>query len=697
MFVGSLAWPGPSIPQHAVPPISKPVPLQRGTKLTGDKGVNNYLTQVDFVKVVRQVGSGDRPLSELLSFTRPHVKQNVRNVSGILALTERQLDAMYALSGCSDVANVLSAVGATARDTVEEVYGINKIQFRTWFKNRRARPPNRKGRRPRKTPLVLQTQDSEASTADDDNEEEEQGREREPSLAAVPVIKREPSEIQSLPNAAAAAAGLMQLTQQQQQQQQQQRQPGGSGVSSATCAHATLEAAAVGGGASATAAAAAFAFAAAADAGAAGHQGPPRALFSPYCSTEHNNERTGINTSGLQKLLARARSGAPPAAAPPLPGATTAAGTAAATAAAAASWPHVPPAWLPCLAMLGPHAAAAKRLVADVKAAAAARAAGAAGGAALTQAQLQTKQEQQQQRVGLRQRQLSDRASSFMSERPSWIPTAAVQSMASLAADLHRVPTMTSVDALADLAPSLLELVAPQAMGVGGGAAVLPSPAIKTVEGAAAIKTAEGAAGAVGDTPSPSPSTSTQSVQAQSEALHAQRQRLFGEQQRLHVAQQALHGEQLRLQAEHQRLLSAERMHAALTMLSDQQALNAQAQAQKQQLVAQGQVEQLQQQQALYMQQQQGLVAQGLQQQQLAAQGQHQQAMYVQQQQQLVTQAQLQHHHHHHHHQLQQQQQQGDGPTAHHATPHPPNGFALPRYGVRQKLNPGTPGPIAGQ
>eukprot|EP00955_Chlamydomonas_euryale_P072161 361313-Chlamydomonas_euryale.AAC.13 len=94
--------------------------------------------QAQLVDLVRQHGASKR-LSDLLDFRRPPFKRRA-NASPSIMMNEKQLDAMYAMAGCSDVANTLSAVSKEMRDVLKSEYGIDKMACRAWFKNRRHRP-----------------------------------------------------------------------------------------------------------------------------------------------------------------------------------------------------------------------------------------------------------------------------------------------------------------------------------------------------------------------------------------------------------------------------------------------------------------------------------------------------------------------------------------------------------------------------
>ena len=126
------------------------------------------ISQDEFVLTIRQPGAGALDLCELFDFRRPKTGQRAKS-SKILLLDDKQLDAMYALAGavrldetrlldemlihllagCCDVLSVMSSVGQPARDAMWDIYGIDKLGFSTWFKNRRLVPKERATGSPR--------------------------------------------------------------------------------------------------------------------------------------------------------------------------------------------------------------------------------------------------------------------------------------------------------------------------------------------------------------------------------------------------------------------------------------------------------------------------------------------------------------------------------------------------------------------
>lgn len=117
-------------------------PTEHQLATTKVRGTSNAITQSEFVSIICRPGAGAYALSELFDFRRPKTGQRSKT-SKILQLDEKQLDAMYALSGCSDVLSVMSSVNKPARDAMWNVYGIDKHGFSTWFKNRRLVPKER--------------------------------------------------------------------------------------------------------------------------------------------------------------------------------------------------------------------------------------------------------------------------------------------------------------------------------------------------------------------------------------------------------------------------------------------------------------------------------------------------------------------------------------------------------------------------
>ncbi|KAG1673738.1 hypothetical protein FOA52_002307 [Chlamydomonas sp. UWO 241] len=104
-------------------------------------GQSAAATQEEFIAEIRQAKGPDQsgplpPLDTLFVYRRPLHKAHT-NASPILTLDVHQHDAMYALSGCSDVCSTMSRVTTTTRDAMTELFHIDKILFRTWFKNRR--------------------------------------------------------------------------------------------------------------------------------------------------------------------------------------------------------------------------------------------------------------------------------------------------------------------------------------------------------------------------------------------------------------------------------------------------------------------------------------------------------------------------------------------------------------------------------
>mmetsp|Transcript_33225 Transcript_33225/g.98961 ORF Transcript_33225/g.98961 Transcript_33225/m.98961 type:complete len:510 (-) Transcript_33225:1148-2677(-) len=108
------------------------------------RGTASIINQATFVRVVTQPGADSKDLRDLFDFCKPRQKLH-SNTSALLKLTPKQHDAMYALAGCSDVGNVASKVSAAAREAMNDVFGIDKQRFSTWFKNRRLRSSSRKG------------------------------------------------------------------------------------------------------------------------------------------------------------------------------------------------------------------------------------------------------------------------------------------------------------------------------------------------------------------------------------------------------------------------------------------------------------------------------------------------------------------------------------------------------------------------
>lgn len=101
------------------------------TKLVGGSG--EIISQTKFMEAAMK---SRKDASELFEFRWPRERQASRT-SAILNLTPRQHGAMYALAGCSDVMYVMSRVRLEVREMLLTVYGIDKQQFYTWFKNRR--------------------------------------------------------------------------------------------------------------------------------------------------------------------------------------------------------------------------------------------------------------------------------------------------------------------------------------------------------------------------------------------------------------------------------------------------------------------------------------------------------------------------------------------------------------------------------
>ena len=67
-------------------------------------------TQADFLAAISAPAAASRAVSELFDFQRPARRQPQLGGNGKLQLTPKQHDALYALAGCSDVAQAASKV-----------------------------------------------------------------------------------------------------------------------------------------------------------------------------------------------------------------------------------------------------------------------------------------------------------------------------------------------------------------------------------------------------------------------------------------------------------------------------------------------------------------------------------------------------------------------------------------------------------
>ncbi|GAX79507.1 hypothetical protein CEUSTIGMA_g6948.t1 [Chlamydomonas eustigma] len=120
------------------------------TRIAGQSGT---ISQDIFAKLIlkrhHQVTRGQRsnastPLDDtsLFSFLDQFSYQSPKRKNGApksrkLDLSDAQHAAMYALSGCNDVASTMSRVKQGVRAMLTNVFGIDKHDFMTWFKNRR--------------------------------------------------------------------------------------------------------------------------------------------------------------------------------------------------------------------------------------------------------------------------------------------------------------------------------------------------------------------------------------------------------------------------------------------------------------------------------------------------------------------------------------------------------------------------------
>ena len=79
-----------------------------------------------------------KPAQTLFHFHKPRERLPIlKPRSSLLDFTELQHDYMYALAGCSDVSFVQSKVADDVRETLHNIFGMEKVKIGLWFKNRR--------------------------------------------------------------------------------------------------------------------------------------------------------------------------------------------------------------------------------------------------------------------------------------------------------------------------------------------------------------------------------------------------------------------------------------------------------------------------------------------------------------------------------------------------------------------------------
>jgi hypothetical protein len=79
-----------------------------------------------------------KPAQSLFQFHKPRERLPIlKPRSSLLDFTELQHDYMYALAGCSDVSFVQSKVADDVRETLHNIFGMEKVKIGLWFKNRR--------------------------------------------------------------------------------------------------------------------------------------------------------------------------------------------------------------------------------------------------------------------------------------------------------------------------------------------------------------------------------------------------------------------------------------------------------------------------------------------------------------------------------------------------------------------------------
>mmetsp|Transcript_3768 Transcript_3768/g.10686 ORF Transcript_3768/g.10686 Transcript_3768/m.10686 type:complete len:321 (+) Transcript_3768:359-1321(+) len=104
------------------------------------RGGSTCITQATFLDAISKPGATDLDMADLFTFHRPPNQKPHSNASCVCqAMSTKQHHVMYALSGCADVTSVASNVSKSVRDALDRLYGISKVMFSVWFKNRRRR------------------------------------------------------------------------------------------------------------------------------------------------------------------------------------------------------------------------------------------------------------------------------------------------------------------------------------------------------------------------------------------------------------------------------------------------------------------------------------------------------------------------------------------------------------------------------